>query len=217
MLGMRRISRRPAAPHGRGCTPWLRARPGRRSCPPTGPGGRAPEGPRPAAAVARVRRECSPPRRRTWRGTARRTAVPPPPPPRGWQRRPGRPPGGRGAGNDTSSTATSRQWHGVGQDDPPYARGRAAREPLARERALREGQDVVGDVDDGLPRTDEVPERARADVGSDHETILAPDHTHGGEVHLSVLVQRRHDRLDDHAPDPRIWWRCNGYWPSLPP
>ena len=50
----------------------------------------------------------------------------------------------------------------VGEDDPADARRGAAREALARQRALREEEHVVGDVDDRLAGADQVPERAGA-------------------------------------------------------
>ena len=215
---VRRVRRRRAARRGRGCTPWPRARPGPRSCPPAGRGGPAPGAPRRAATASRPRGEdarlhhgvlgaAQPGERPSHRARhhARGDVGPAPA---------GRPGLGQRHLLDGDLAPVAR----VGQDDPSDARGGPAREPLARERALREDQDVVGDVDDGLAGANEVPERPRGDVRPDHEALLAPDHPHGGEVHLAVLVQRRHHRLDDHVGhDSRILWRCRGYWPSLPP
>ena len=54
---VRRVRRRRAARRGRGCTPWPRARPVPRSCPPAGRADPARAGARPAAAVPAPRGE----------------------------------------------------------------------------------------------------------------------------------------------------------------
>ena len=190
------VRRRPAARRGPECTPWLHARPGPPSWRRWGPGDPAPGGALPAAAAQPARPGCSPPRRRAWRGRGRRTGGPRAPATTrvATSARPGP------AGRRDVLHGHLPPVAGVGQDDPAHAAGRPAVEALARERALREDEDVVGDVDDRLACPHQVAVGARLYVRPDHQPLLTPEHAHGREVGFSVLVQRRHDGLDDHWP-----------------